>query len=154
MAQKLLDRTLDTSLTLCDGMTLTSTTGVFTQVGGANASIYLGTATADFDVVIDATSVDVSQTNHVYSFYVVGGATAGSQTYTLGMTTLGKGAAAGSVTDRQAGRYVIRCNNVAAAASATYAGQDLVAVPWISMICQPGGTSPSISFKAYVVKRS
>lgn len=154
MAQKLIDRTLDNALLMCDGaQTFSSTNGTVTQVGGVNAAVDLGPGVTDFDVVIDASAVTATS-DQSYMVYVVGGATSGTQTYLLGMTALGWKATFQALTNRQAGRYLLRCCNVVGNAAAAYADQDLITARWIQIIVQCGGTTPSAQFKAYVVKKS
>jgi hypothetical protein len=154
MAQKLIDRTLDNALLVCDGaQTFSSNSGTITQVGGANVSLDLGPGVTDFDVVIDASSVTATS-DQSYMIYVVGGATASSQTYLLGVTALGFNATFQANTSRRAGRYLLRCSNVVGNSAAAYADQDLITARWIMVIVQCGGTTPSAQFKAYVVKKS
>jgi hypothetical protein len=109
----------------------------------------------DFDVVFDVSSVNISGSNNEScTIYVVGGATAGTQTYLLGMMPLGYSATFQANTSRRAGRYLLRCSNVVGNSAAAYADQDLITARWIMLIAQCGGTSPSVNFKAYVVKKS
>ena len=155
MAQKLIDRTLDNALLICDGaQTFTSSSGTVTRVNNIETSFDLGPGVTDFDVVVDASSVAVPNNNESCMLYVVGGATALSQTYLLGMMPLGYSATFQALTSRQAGRYLLRCSNVVGNAAANYADQDLITARWVMIIVQCGGTAPSAKFKAYLVKKS
>jgi hypothetical protein len=153
---------LDAKLILADGAAATTANG-FGQVGAANQildfggapprsdlGIVGGSAAARFAVVIDISAIKVTSTNETYSIDILGSnIAAGTNPISLGALKVGYGTAtpngtiglastgAGSTTSP--GRFIIFATSE----------QNDIKYEFIYLYVTVGGTTPSITFKAF-----
>lgn len=147
------DRTysFDANLQLSDNAAAYTADG-YAQVAGADAILDLGgnqgvtpaqQARIDAMLVIDVTAIDVASADEVYRIKVLGGNLATMlATRVLAEMTLGKGTAKvpSSTLDDATGRYELPfCTE-----------QDDVKYEFVKLYIDVAGTTPSISFQAFV----
>jgi UDP-3-O-acyl-N-acetylglucosamine deacetylase len=148
------DRTysFDVNLLLSDNAAAYTADG-YAQVGGADAVLDLGgnqgtsptqQARLDAVAVIDVTAIDIASGNETYVLRILGCNTAGfaSSVRELAAITLGKGASLIPATqaDSIVGRYELMFSTE----------QANIKHEFIKLYVDVGGTTPSISFQAFV----
>lgn len=153
MAHQCTSIALDSATQLSQSLTATNVGDNIGQVSAANAFADLGGGYAEFDVVIDWTTIDVSSTNETYEFRLEGSTTSAFSTkYILGRLQVGRAAATGQPIATPAnGRAVMHMNNLAHT-SATWSGQQ-DPMRYVQINCVAGGTTPSITFQAFLTAR-
>lgn len=149
------DRLIDANLQLADGAAAMTATG-YSQVAGGTGRVDLGTLDRmEFDLVIDVSACDVAQGDESYKFRLVGSNDAtpfGTNIIVLATAEFGDNTTIGpaipvTTADRGVGRYIIPCENVGFLAGVRTAFQN------IRLHVTIAGTSPSITFKAWLAKR-
>ena len=137
------NRTIDTLLQLKDAGAIVASAAA--QVGGVDKVVTLGSGRVDAIVQIDVTAMDVVTGDEVYDLYIEGSTspTFASAVVPLGNMNLG-GATGnqGSAVDL-VGRYEIHFTNE----------RNGTIYPYVRMYTKVGGTSPSINYVAYIVKK-
>lgn len=153
MAHQCTSIALDSATQLSQSLTATNVGDNIGQVSAANAFADLGGGYAEFDVVIDWTTFDVASGNETYEFRLEGATTSAFGTkYILGRVQVGRAAATGQPIATPAnGRIVVPMNNLAHT-SATWSGQQ-DPMRFVQINCVAGGTTPSITFQAWLVAK-
>lgn len=137
---------LDIELLLADGAAPVTADGV-SQVASANVSKKLGKGRFEGVLVIDVTAIDLASADEVYHLCLQG-ALDTDQTFTsketiaqlsLGATAVRPGGAINSVV----GRYEIPFTTE----------QHDVTYDWVRLYVDVAGTTPSITFKAWIAER-
>ncbi len=135
---------LDVLLLLADGAVAVTADGV-SQVAGAAVNIQLGPGRFEGVLIIDVSAMDVSSADEVYNLILEGAssnafsATEVLSQYTLGATAVRPHGAATSVI----GRYEIPF----------ITEQHDTVYDWVRLYADVGGTTPSITFKAWIAER-
>ena len=153
MAHQCTSIALDSATQLSESLTATTVGDNIGQVAAANAFADLGGGYAEFDVVIDWTTIDVSSTNETYEFRIEGStATSFATKYILGRVQVGRAAATGQPVATPANaRIVLHLDNLVHADAAYSGRQD--PVRYVRINCVAGGTTPSITFQAWLVAK-
>jgi hypothetical protein len=150
------------SLTLDGALQLASATAVSTATTTNGTALDLGGAANNwqrFAVVIDWSGLDVASGDELYRFQVQGAtASAFSTPYVLAEKRLGAdGSSPGPATgvnlqpvDTTAlGRMVIYCDNVAVTSATD--SSSIIATQFVRLTCVSSGTSPAVTFSAWIV---
>lgn len=137
---------LDIELLLADGAAPVTADGV-SQVASANVSKQLGPGRFEGVLIIDVSAIDVSSNDEFYHL-VLQGAASGASAFTtkenVAQLTLGAGAVRpGAPINSPIGRYEIPFTT----------DQHDVVYDWVRLYTDLGGTTPSITFKAWIAER-
>lgn len=153
MAHQCTSIALDSATQLSESLTAVNGGDNIGQVAAANAFADLGGGYAEFDVVIDWTAIDVSSANETYEFRLEGATSSSFGTrYILGRVQVGRAAATGQpIASPANARIVVPMNNLAHT-SATWSGQQ-DPMRYVRINCVAGGTTPSITFQAWLVAK-
>lgn len=156
MAHQCYSLTLDGALQLANATAIASATtvnGTAVDIGGAANNWQR------FAVVIDWSGLDVASTDELYRFQVQGATASGFGTpYVLAEKRLGvAGASPGPATGTNLqpvattalGRMVIYCDNVAVTSATD--SSSLIATQFIRLSCTSSGTSPAVTYSAWIV---
>ena len=156
MAHQCYSLTLDGALQLANATAVasaTTTNGTAVDIGGAANNWQR------FAVVIDWSGLDVATGDELYRFQVQGAtASAFSTPYVLAEKRLGAdGGSPGPATgvnlqpvDTTAlGRMVIYCDNVAVTSATD--SSSIISTQWIRLTCVSSGTTPAVTFSAWIV---
>lgn len=155
MAFQCYSLTLDGALQLASATTSAgaTTNGTAVDIGGAANNWQR------FAVVIDWSGLDVASTDELYRFQVQGAtASAFSTPYVLAEKRLGAagvspGPATGvnlqPVSSTGLGRMVIYCDNVAVTSATD--SSSIIATQFIRLTCISSGTTPTITYSAWIV---
>lgn len=151
MAHQCTSIALDQATKLSDLITATAANNRGT-VDGAAQVVDVG-GYAEFDVVVDWTSIDVADATETYEFRVEAATTSAfSSTYIIGRFSVGRTAATGQpVATPSNGRVVLHLDNLAHT-SASFSGQQ-DPLRFIRINCVTGGTTPSITFAAWLTAK-
>ncbi len=135
---------LDVELMLADGAAAVTADGV-SQVGGQAVNIQLGPGRFEGVLIIDVSAIDISSADEVYNLILEGAssnafsATEVLTQYALGATAVRPHGAVNSVI----GRYEIPF----------ITEQHDTVYDWVRLYADVGGTTPSITFKAWIAER-
>lgn len=136
----------DAELILADGAAAITADGV-TQVASANVSKKLGAGRFEGVLIIDVSAIDLASTDEVYHLLLQGAASGGSAfttVETLAQLSLGATAARpGGAINSVIGRYEIPF----------ITEQHDTVYDWVRLYVDVAGTSPSITFKAWIAER-
>lgn len=136
----------DLELILADGAAAITADGQ-TQVGGAAAEKKLGPGRFEGVLIVDVSAIDIASTDEVYHLCLQGAASgddAFTTVETLAQITLGATAARpGGAIDSVIGRYEIPF--ITEQHDTTYS--------WVRLYVDVGGTTPSITLKAWIAER-
>lgn len=151
MAHQCTSVALDQATKLSDTLTATTVGNNRGTVDGAAQVVDLG-GYAEFDVVIDWTTIDVADANETYEFRIEGATTSAfASTYILARFSVGRTAAtAQPIATPANARVVLPCNNLAHTDSSS-----TVQIPlrFVRVNCVAGGTTPSITFSAWLTAK-
>lgn len=136
-------RIFDAETELHDGAAAITTSGVG-QVGGADQILDVGDGVAEVDFVALVTSLDFTTGDETYSLIVQGSSTPdfSSDIVSHGEIRLGNGVA-GADDDTSPGQRILGVSNERASGDTSR---------YIRLYILVGGTSPSITFMAYLAK--
>lgn len=142
------NKLLDGALQLANATavtTATTTNGTAVDLGQA-ANAY-----AKFAVVIDWSGLDVASTNELYQMQVQGSTTSAFSTaYVLEEKRLGDSSVNLQPVDTTAlGRVVLFCDNVAVTSATD--SSSVAAMQYIRLSCVSSGTTPAITYSAWIV---
>jgi hypothetical protein len=135
---------LDIEMQLADGAAAVTADGV-SQVAAAAVSLQLGPGRFEGVLIIDVSAIDVASADEVYNLVLQGAATSAFTTneilaqMSLGATAARPGAAVTSVVGRYEIPFITEQHDT------TY--------EWVRLYADVGGTSPSITFKAFIAER-
>ncbi len=135
---------LDVELLLADGAAAVTADGV-SQVGGAAVTLQLGPGRFEGVLIIDVSAIDISSADEVVNLILQGSSAQAFSSneilaqYTLGATAARPGGAVSSVI----GRYEIPF----------ITEQHDTVYDWVRLYADVGGTTPSITFKAWIAER-
>ncbi|EHK77694.1 hypothetical protein SM0020_12240 [Sinorhizobium meliloti CCNWSX0020] len=136
----------DLELILADGAAAVTADGQ-SQVGGAAAEKKLGPGRFEGVLIIDVSAIDISSADEVYHLCLQGaasGADAFTTTETLAQISLGATAARpGAAINSVIGRYEIPF----------ITEQHDTVYDWVRLYVDVAGTTPSITFKAWIAER-
>lgn len=142
------------NLTLDSALQLASATAVSTAATTNGTAVDLGVAANSyqrFAVVIDWSGLDAASTDELYRMQVQGSTASGFSTaYVLEEKRLGDSSVNLQPVDTTAtGRIVLFCDNVAYT-SATDANS-VAAMQYVRLTCISSGTTPAITYSAWIV---
>jgi hypothetical protein len=134
----------DLALILADGAAAVTADGV-TQVAAAAVNLKLGPGRFEGVLIIDVSAIDVSSSDEFYHIVLQGAADATfAAKEILAQMTLGKGTVRpGVAVDSVVGRYEIPF--ITEQHDTTY--------DFVQLFTDLGGTTPSITFKAWIAER-
>lgn len=134
----------DAELILADGAAAMTADGV-TQVASANVSKQLGPGRFEGVLIIDVSAIDIVSNDEVYHICLQGASTSAFSTkeivaqMSLGATEVRPGGAI----DSTPGRYEIPFQTE----------QDGIVYDWVRLHVDLNGTTPSITFKAWIAEK-
>lgn len=117
-------------------------------VDGSTATLDLGAAFFAGNLVVDVSAIDVSSSDEIYLLKLIG---SNSSSFSSGIAVLGclalgdtVGLGAGADVDNGTGRYVMPFHNEKGGTGTVYR--------YLRLYADVGGTSPSITYTAFVAK--
>jgi hypothetical protein len=133
----------DAALILADGAAAVTADGV-SQVASANVALQLGPGRFEGVLIIDVSAIDIASTDEVYHLCLQGASSSAFSTkQTVAQLSLGATAARpGGAIDSLIGRYEVPF----------YTEVDSVTYDWVRLYTDVGGTTPSITFKAWIAE--